>query len=61
MKTWKTWAVSKKGWFRTFLELPDGIPDKNTFQRIFTWIKSVELMKSLQIEPGTGKNGGKEQ
>jgi hypothetical protein len=37
----------KEGWFRTFLELPNGIPDKNTFQRIFTWIKPVELMNSL--------------
>jgi hypothetical protein len=32
----------KEGWFRTFLELPNGIPDKNTFQRIFTWIKPGE-------------------
>jgi transposase len=45
----------KEGWFRTFLELPNGIPDKNTFQRIFAWIKPVELMKSLQSRRATGQ------
>jgi hypothetical protein len=28
----------KEQWLRGFLELPNGIPDKNTFQRVFTWI-----------------------
>jgi hypothetical protein len=42
----------KEGWFRTFLELPNGIPDKNTFQRIFT-------MKSLQSRLWEAKAEGK--
>jgi predicted transposase YbfD/YdcC len=37
----------KAGWFKTFLELPHGIPDKNTFQRLFTWIDPGELLASL--------------
>ncbi|MDR1030957.1 MAG: ISAs1 family transposase [Treponema sp.] len=37
----------KEGCFKTFLELPPGIPDKNTFQRLFTWIDPRELLSSL--------------
>jgi hypothetical protein len=37
----------KEGWFKTFLELPHGIPDKNTFQRLFRWIDPGELLSSL--------------
>jgi predicted transposase YbfD/YdcC len=37
----------KEQWLRGFLELPNGIPDKNTFQRVFTWIDPQELLKSL--------------
>jgi hypothetical protein len=38
----------KERWFKTFLELPHGIPDKNTFQRLFTWLDPGELLKSLE-------------
>jgi hypothetical protein len=36
----------KAAWFKTFLELPHGIPDKNTFQRLFTWVDLRELLRS---------------
>jgi hypothetical protein len=38
----------KAGWFKTFLELPHGIPERNTFQRLFTWIDPGELLSSLE-------------
>ena len=34
--------------FREFLELPNGIPDEDTFRRIFERLNPVELMKCLQ-------------
>jgi hypothetical protein len=33
--------------FKTFLELPHGIPDKNTFQRLFVRTDPGELLSSL--------------
>jgi predicted transposase YbfD/YdcC len=48
----------KAGWFKTFLELPHGIPDKNTFQRLFAWIDPGELLKSLETWLWEVKGGG---
>ncbi len=41
MDTWNEiadWAVSKKEWFGTFLELPGGIPSHDTLNRVFQMI-----------------------
>ena len=38
METWEEmadWAGSKEDWFRTFLELPNGIPSHDTLNRVF--------------------------
>ena len=37
-----------EGWFRTFLELPKGIPDEDTFRRVFERVKPAQLMGCLQ-------------
>jgi predicted transposase YbfD/YdcC len=47
-------------WFRGFLELPNGIPDKDTFRRVFERIKPEELFKSLQSwTQEVGASGGR--
>jgi hypothetical protein len=38
---------AKERFFRTFLELPQGIPDEKTFARVFSW-----------VEPGSADGGG---
>jgi hypothetical protein len=38
----------REEWFRQFLELPHGIPDQDTFRRIFERVNPAELMKCLQ-------------
>jgi hypothetical protein len=38
----------KEGFFRTFLELPQGIPDEKTFARVFSWIEPGALLSGLQ-------------
>ena len=38
----------REQWFRVFLELPHGIPDEDTFRRIFERLNPGELMKCLQ-------------
>ncbi len=30
-------------WFKTFLEMPNGIPDKDAFRRVFECVDSREL------------------
>ena len=35
-------------WFRKFLELPNGIPDEDTFRRIFERINPTQLLNCLQ-------------
>jgi len=35
-------------WFRKFLELPNGIPDEDTFRRIFERINPAQLLDCLQ-------------
>jgi len=37
----------KEGWLRGFLELPNGIPDSDTFRRIFENLNPAELAKCL--------------
>jgi hypothetical protein len=39
---------AKEGFFRTFLELPHGIPDEKTFARVFSWIEPAALLGGLQ-------------
>jgi hypothetical protein len=38
----------REEWFRRFLELPYGIPDEDTFRRIFERLNPGELMKYPQ-------------
>jgi hypothetical protein len=38
----------REAWFRQFLELPNGIPDEDTFRRVFERINPGELMRCLQ-------------
>jgi predicted transposase YbfD/YdcC len=38
----------REAWFRQFLELPNGIPDEDTFRRLFERINPAELMGCLQ-------------
>lgn len=37
----------REAWFREFLELPNGIPDQDTFRRLFERINPTELKKCL--------------
>jgi hypothetical protein len=41
------WGKEREEWFRTFLELPNGIPDADTFRRLFERVNPNELMNSL--------------
>jgi predicted transposase YbfD/YdcC len=38
---------AKQGFFKTFLELPNGIPDEKTFARVFSFINPQELTSCL--------------
>jgi hypothetical protein len=33
---------AKKAWFRTFLELPDGIPSHDTFRRVLSLLDPAQ-------------------
>ena len=35
----EAFGEEKEGWFRTFLELPSGIPSHDTFYRIFSMLE----------------------
>ena len=37
----------RENWLKTFLELPNGIPDSDTFRRVFERINPVELSNAL--------------
>jgi predicted transposase YbfD/YdcC len=37
----------REDWLKTFLELPNGIPDSDTFRRVFERIQPVELSNAL--------------
>jgi predicted transposase YbfD/YdcC len=43
------WGREREGWFREFLELPNGIPDADTFRRLFERIDPKELLNSLHL------------
>ena len=40
-------GLARESWFKTFLELPNGIPDECTFERVFRRVNPKELMKSM--------------
>ena len=41
------WAQVQEGFFRTFLELPHGIPSPDTFTRVFAMLKPATLQAVL--------------
>lgn len=41
-------GYGKLEWFKQYLELPNGIPDSDTFRRVFERINPEELGKILQ-------------
>jgi predicted transposase YbfD/YdcC len=43
------WGKEREEWFRTFLGLPNGIPDADTFRRLFQRINPKELLNSLNL------------
>jgi hypothetical protein len=50
----------RENWLRGFLELPNGIPDSDTFRRVFERINSIALAKSLHAWlDKTGECGGR--
>jgi hypothetical protein len=55
------WALEREQWLRGFLELPNGIPDKDTFRRLFERIEPQALLRSLNawLIP-SGEPGGRE-
>jgi hypothetical protein len=46
-KAMEDFGNEREAWFREFLELPYGIPDKDTFRRLFERINPAELKKCL--------------
>jgi predicted transposase YbfD/YdcC len=45
-------GTARKDWLRGFLELPNGIPDSDTFRRVFERLKPAELSKCLSVWHG---------
>ena len=48
--TWddmEDWGNAKKEWLSTFLELPNGIPSHDTFNRIFSMIDPQQFHKAF--------------
>jgi hypothetical protein len=41
------WGREREEWFRGFLELPNGIPDKDTFRRLLERLNPAELLSVL--------------
>jgi len=39
---------AREGWFGKFLALPHGIPDADTFRRVFERMNPPQLMECLQ-------------
>jgi hypothetical protein len=46
-ETMEDWALENEQWLRGFLELPEGIPGKDTFRRLFERIEPQALLKNL--------------
>jgi hypothetical protein len=46
-KAMEDWGREREERFRGFLELPHGIPDKDTFRRLFERIRPEELLRGL--------------
>ena len=40
---------TKKEWFETFLELPNGIPSHDTFGRVFSMLDAAEFEKGFSL------------
>ena len=40
-------GVERRDWLRKFLELPNGVPDSDTFRRVFERLDPSELSKCL--------------
>jgi predicted transposase YbfD/YdcC len=69
--TWvdmETYGLAKKGWFKQFLELANGIPSHDTFARVFTrldpeqfqqsflsWVKSISNVTQGEVVAIDGK------
>jgi predicted transposase YbfD/YdcC len=55
------WALEQEEWLRGFLELPNGIPDKDTFRRLFARLEPQALLRNLNawLNPAT-EPGGRE-
>jgi len=55
------WGLENEQWLRGFLELPEGIPDRDTFRRFFERINPQELLRSLNawLQP-PAVSGGRE-
>lgn len=43
----ETFGLEREEWLKSFLELPNGIPDSDTFRRVFERIDPKELSKCL--------------
>ena len=44
----ENFGKSKEAWLKTFLELPNGIPSHDTFERVFSLIEPEEFQESFQ-------------
>jgi predicted transposase YbfD/YdcC len=49
---------NREEWLKTFLELPNGIPDSDTFRRIFERLNPQELSECLNHWLGTAREKG---
>ncbi len=58
MKTLELFGNERIEWFKTFLELPNGIPDKDTFCRVFECVDHQELSKWLNHRIGSEREPG---
>lgn len=43
----ENFGIERESWLRTFLELPNGIPDSDTFRRVFERLDPLELSECL--------------
>ncbi|NCC85867.1 MAG: ISAs1 family transposase [Clostridia bacterium] len=44
----ETFGLEREAWLQQFLELPNGIPDSDTFRRLFERLNPQELARSLR-------------